>query len=178
MAVTINQTEAAPQDYPATPRGLSTAAVAIATTVWQRIEGYVAHRWTPRAVTWIVEGCGEWVPPLAPATISAIEVWSSADEWETATPSPAPLGGFWLPASGPYRFTATVGDGTVPAAVNEAFKRLAEYLAAQPGTPGAASEHTEVPGVLTTDVSRAPSWMARAMQNSGAGDLLRPYRRA
>ena len=33
--------------------------------VWQRIESYVAYRWTPRAVTWIVEGCGEWYPPLA-----------------------------------------------------------------------------------------------------------------
>ena len=41
---------------------------------------------------------------------------------------------------GPYRFIGTVGNGDVPAAVIEAFRRLAEYMAAKPGKPGATSE--------------------------------------
>ena len=44
---------------------LSTAAAALdADMIWQRIEAYIAHRWTERDVTWIVEGPGEWHPPL------------------------------------------------------------------------------------------------------------------
>jgi len=179
MAVTVKQTESAPGSYPTTPRGLSSAAAALdAKTIWQRLESYIVWRWTTRDVTWIVEGPGEWIPPLAPATIATVEVWSRASEWETATLDASPLGGYYLPCSGPYRFTGTAGGGTVPAAVNEAFKRLAEYLAANPGKPGAASERTDVPGVMTSEVTRAPSWMARAIQNSGAGDLLRNFRRA
>jgi len=181
-AITIQQTEAAPNSYPDAPSGLSTAAQALdADMIWQRIEAYLTHRWTERSVTWIAEGPGEWVPPLVPATIATVEVWSSADEWETATIAASPLGGYFLPATGPYRFTGTVGSGspapTVPAAVDEAFRRLAEYMAADVGTAGATSEQTNV-GPITLSHRRSASWMAMAMQNSGAGDLLRPYRRS
>ncbi|MDP1583929.1 MAG: hypothetical protein Q8M18_10945 [Bradyrhizobium sp.] len=180
MLTTIQQTESLPADYPDAPDGLSTAAAALdSDMIWQRIETYIAHRWTSRDVTWVVEGCGEWHPPLTPATMDTVEVWScGASEWETAELDASPLGGYYLPASGPYRFSASVGGGVVPAAVDEAFRRLAEYFAAEPGAPGAASEREEIPGVRTHEVSRVASWMARAMQNSGAGDLLRPYRRA
>jgi hypothetical protein len=152
------------------------AAALDASVIWQRIEFYVAHRWTERAVTWIVEGCGEWTPPLTPATIATVEIWR-ADAWEAVTLSPSPEGGYMLPG-GSYRFSGTVGDGDPPAAVLEAFRRLAEYMAADPGTPGATSESTNVPGVLTKEVSRSASWAARGMANSGAGDLLRNFRRA
>lgn len=177
-AATIRQTEAAPEAYPDVPDGLSTAAAALdADMLWQRIEFYTAHRWTARDVTWIIEGCGEWHPPLSPATIATVEIWQG-DAWETLTPSPSPLGGYVLPG-GTYRVTATVGDddAEVPAAVLEAFRRLAEYMAADPGTPGVTSETVNIPDVEISEISRSPSWMARAMQNSGAGDLLRPYRR-
>lgn len=178
MAVTIQQTEAAPGAYPATPAGLSSAAAALdPILIWQRLESYIAHRWTARAVTWIVEGRGCWNPPLTPATIATTEIWQD-DAWQAVVLDASALGGYVLPGCGPYRFTGTVGSGVVPASVNAAFKRLAEYMAADAGTPGAASERTEVPDVLATDISRAPSWMARAMQNSGAADLLRNFRRA
>ncbi|TXH45376.1 MAG: hypothetical protein E6Q97_31725 [Desulfurellales bacterium] len=170
MAITLKQTEGLPDSYPAIDP-------AVPDEVWQRIESWVAHRWTERAVVWLVEGCGEWVPPLTPATITTVEIWSDrAKDWEVTTLDAAPLGGYFLPATGPYRFTGTVASGVVllPAAVEEAAQRLSAYMAAVPA-PGIASE--SIPGI--GDVTYAsPSWMARALQNSGAGDLLRPYRRA
>ncbi|MET4254060.1 hypothetical protein [Bradyrhizobium sp. LA6.7] len=178
MACAIKQTESAPASYPATPSGVSSAVTDLATTIWQRIEAYVAYRWTSRAVVWVVEGPGEWHPPLSPATISTVEVWScGANDWEDCTPPASPLGGYWLPASGPFRFTGTVGAGaTVPDNVKEAFKRLGAYMVAKPGTPGARSERISA-GSIDIQRSRSESWMASALQNSGAADLLRTYRK-
>lgn len=177
MATTIKQVEAIPAAYPATPSGLSTAAAAVdADAIWQRIESYIAHRYSSRSIVWIVEGCGEWHPPLAPATITTVEVWE-ADAWEAVTLSPSPLGGYCLPGDGPYRFTGTVGSGTVPEIVAEAFRRLAEYMAASSkGSPGTTRERVTA-GSVTVDKSREASWAAQAMANSGAGDLLRNFRR-
>jgi hypothetical protein len=177
MAVTLRQRESIPDEYPEAPDNLSAAAQAIVTAVWQRIESYVAQRWTERDVTWIVEGPGEWVPPLSPATISTIEVWTNVGEWEAAELSASPLGGYFLPGVGLYRIKATVGGGDVPEAVSEAFKRLAEYMATKPGKAGAASEGISA-GTISLSHRRSASWRAEAMSNSGAGDLLRPYRRA
>ncbi|RDL52103.1 hypothetical protein BLJAPNOD_03254 [Ensifer sp. M14] len=176
MATTIKQVEAIPAAYPATPSGLSTAAAALdPDMIWQRIEAYTAHRYTSRAIEWITEGCGEWHPPLAPATVSTVEVWQ-ADAWESVTLSPSPMGGYVLPG-GTYRFVGTVGSGTVPEIVNEAFRRLAEYMAAaKKGSPGTTRERVTA-GSVTVDKSRAASWAAQAMANSGAGDLLRNFRR-
>jgi hypothetical protein len=174
MAETIKQDEATPASYPAAPSGLSAAAAAIdPAIVWQRIDAYTARRYAARAVTWVVEGPGEWVPPLAPATVSATEIWNGA-AWEAVTLSPSPLGGYVLPGCGPYRFTASVGAGTVPAAVNEAYRRLAEYLASAPQPAGVRQENVEGVGSFEYDLTG----VARAMERSGAGDLLRPYRRA
>lgn len=178
-ATTIKQTEAAPAAYPATPTGLSTAAAALdPEMVWQRIEAYTAHRWSERAVTWIVEGCGDWHPPLTPVTIATVESWR-ADAYEATEISASPLGGYCLPG-GTFRFVGTAGDdeAEIPAAVQEAFRRLAEYLAAtKKGTPGTTRERVTA-GSITVDRTRSASWAAQAMQNSGAGDLLRNYRRA
>jgi hypothetical protein len=180
-ATTVKQTESLPTSYPVAPGGLTPAAEALdPEMIWQRIEAYVAYRWTERAVTWIVEGCGEWHPPLTPATIDTVEIWQ-ADAWEAVTLSPSPLGGYCLPG-GTYRFTGTAGGtdspATAPAAVDEAFRRLAEYLAATlKGTPGLTTERVAA-GSVTVEKSRSASWAAEAMSNSGAGDLLRPYRRA
>ncbi len=183
MAVTVKQIESLPAEYPAAPYGLPAPVAALVKVAWQRVEPYIAWRFSPRAVTWIVDGPGEWIPPLKPATVSTVEIWSGADEYEevTANVNASPLGGYWLPATGPYRVTAEVGtpaNVAPPAAVVEAIKRLAEYLAAEPGAAGATSERTDIPGVISTDVERVASWRARALQNSGAADLLRTYRRA
>jgi hypothetical protein len=173
MATTIKEDEAIPASYPATPWGLSAKAAALdANFIWARIEAYIAHRFAEREVVWTVEGPGEWTPPLAPATITASEVWS-ADAWQAATLAPSPLGGFVLTGCGHYRITADVGDGPVPSCVSEAFKRLAEYLAALMASPGIRQNSTDGLETIEYDASA----IARAMERSGAGDLLRPYRR-
>ena len=179
MVTTIKQTEAAPGSYPTIDTtGWSAAAAALSQDmIWQRLEAYMAHRFSQRDVTWIVEGPGDWVPPLTPATVTAVECWTDGDGWQAVTPEASPLGGYALEGDGPYRITATVGGGTVPAAVTEAFRRLAEYMAAKPGKPGATSESIGA-GSISLRHRRSPSWMAQAIQNSGAGDLLRTYRRA
>jgi hypothetical protein len=173
-ATTIREDESIPASYPAAPSGLSVPAGAIAPAiVWQRIEAYTARRYAARAVVWTVEGPGEWVPPLAPATVSATELWNGS-AWEAVTLNPSPLGGYALPGCGPYRFTASVGGGTAPAAVNEAYRRLAEYFASAPQANGVRQETVEGVGSIEYDLAG----VARAMERSGAGDLLRPYRRA
>lgn len=176
MATTIQQIESEPAEYPDAPSGLSTAGAALASAiVWDRLESWCAHRWAERPVTWVVEGPGEWVPPLTPTTISTVKVWSRAGEWETVTLTASPLGGYCLPCSGPYQFTATVGAAEVPPTVNEAYRRLAEYMAAKPGKPGATSESVTA-GSISIASRRSESWLAGAMANSGAADLLRAYR--
>ena len=181
MAVTLKQTESPPEAYPEAPEGLSTGATAILAAVWRRIEGYVALRTTERDVSWIAEGCGEWVPPLTPATIATVEIWE-ADAWQAVTLPPSPLGGYVLPRVGPYRFTGTAGDddADVPADLAEAFRRLAEYMAAAADLEhaGARTVSETVPDVYTGTIERSPAWMAQALINSGAADLLRQYRRA
>ena len=178
MAETIKQTEAIPSSYPAVPSGLSTAAAALdSAMIWQRIESYTAFRWADRQVVWTVEGEGDWCPPLTPATVTAVEVWEAL-AWTATTPPASPYGGYDFPGEGPYRVTADVGDGTAPAAVNEAFRRLAEYMAEGEKHPGASSFSTSIGGAIDISETRNAAWMARALQNSGAADLLRPYRRA
>lgn len=176
MATTLKQVEGTPSAYPDAPSGLSTAAAALdADAIWQRIEAYIAHRYTSRSIQWIVTECGDWQPPLAPAVISTVERWNG-DEWETATAQPSPVGGYCLPG-GSWRFTGTVGGGTVPEIVDEAFRRLAEYMAASSrGSPGTTRERVTA-GSVTVDKSRSASWAAASMANSGAGDLLRSFRR-
>jgi len=179
MATTIKQIEATPAGYPElpSPSPLSTAAAALdADMVWQRLEQYCAHRWSERSVEWIVEGSGDWTPPLVPATITNVEIWAR-DDWHETEPLPSPYG-IRFPGNGPYRVTATVGaDNEPPSPVWEAFRRLAEYMAQKPGKPGAHSERLTV-GSISLSHTRNASWMAHALQNSGAADLLRYFRRA
>jgi hypothetical protein len=145
--------------------------------IWQRIESYAAHRWTSRAVVWVAEGPGDWSPPLTPATIATVEKWTG-EAWTADMLAPSPLGGYVLAGCGPYRFSGTAGAGVtvVPEAVFEAFRRLAEYMAAR-GEAGVLSERASA-GTITVEKTRAASYAARAMQLSGAGDLLRPFRSA
>ena len=176
MAVTIRQTESAPDTYPDAPEGLSTEAAAIdPALIWQRIESYVAWRGTSRDVEWIVEGEGQWLPPLKPATIATTEGWSD-DAWQAVELRPTALGGYCLPSCGPYRIAGTVGDddADVPALITEAFRRLAEYLAAVSDNPGIRSE--SMPDIWQGEYDNRAR--ARALQDSGAADLLRTFRRA
>ena len=177
MAATLKEVEAIPASYPDAPAGLSTAAAALdADALWQRIEAYCRARWTDREVVWTVEGSGAWEAPLTPATLNTVEVWESG-AWVECTPAASPWGGYDLPGDGPYRITADVGSGDVPAAVNEAFRRLAEYLADEPDRAGVSSYSVNMGGAIEESYQRSPAWSARAMDLSGAADLLRPYKR-
>lgn len=167
MAETFSQIEEAPEDYPNADDN----------ALWQRIEAYCAYRWTPREVVWIVDGPGHWKPPLAPAEISLTEFWQGGTYKPVSIPA-SPFGGLNFPAYGPYRIKAIVGaDNDAPAAVIEAFERLQGYLAASEKISGASRVRRQV-GDVVTSYDRSATWIAQALDKSGAADLLRPYRRA
>jgi len=46
------------------------------------------------------------------------------------------------------------------------------------GHPSHTSHSVEIGDDIKETFDRPATWAAKAMQNSGAGDLLRPYRRA
>jgi len=167
MADTISQVEAIPAAYPVPDRD----------ALWQRIEGYVAHRWTPRSVVWIVDGPGHWRAPLTPVSGLTAEVWNNG-AYEAVTLEASPMGGVVLPV-GTYRITATVGaDNAAPEIVLQAFDRLRAYVEAEAvGVPGASSYSINL-GQISESFRRNPAYMARALEMSGAADLLRNYRRA
>lgn len=180
MIEVLKQTEAVPAHWPAVPDGLSPEAAALDPgMVWGRIEAYLAHRWSAREVVWIIEGESgdEWMPPLGPLVSWAAAHWSGT-AWVAMTLEAGPLG-LVLPASGTFRVTATIGadDATPQAPVLEAYRRLAEYMAEEVTRHGVAS-HSLSEGNLSENFERMPAWRARALQYSGAADLLRPYRRA
>ncbi len=177
MATTVKQEEAQPATWPALPVGLSAAATALDPfPLWARIESHIAFRYTPRTVVWTVEGLDDWTPPLAPATVTLAERWTGS-AWVAVTLAAGPYG-FTFDDPGPHRITATVGGGTVPATMNEAYRRLAEYCAASDASrPGVSDYSVNLDGALTQSWQRNPAHLARALVNSGAADLLRPYRR-
>lgn len=195
MATTLRIVEGIPDSYPQVvePAPLADSQIEkLAINAWQRVEAYIATRWNSRSVEYIAEGPGEWYPKLAPTTISTVEVWRNY-QWETTTLNPDPLGGYELPGEGPYRFTGVVGStNEPPRAVKNAVFRLFEYFLAVDETP----RSQRVTRTFKTDQEpyvepeygqwsyrtaerefHNPQWVARALQYSGAADLLRPYRK-
>lgn len=171
MIETIAQFETPPEAYPAIT-GLTGDALA---TAWQRIEAYTAYRFSPRLVTWLVDSSGgEWVVPLRPATGITAGIWSG-DGYVPVTLAPAP-GGWCIPC-GRFEVKATVGAAPVPAAVATAVKRLADYMAEELPLPAGLRSYSANVGQLSEAVTGDPARAARALQNSGAADLLRLYRR-
>ena len=170
--VLLKETEQEPSARPI-PLGLSEAAAGLDPgAVWRRLEQWICWRWGERPVEWIVEGPGAFTPRLRPATIGTIEQWGDAG-WEPAEAEPRPTG-LYLPEGCTYRITASAGTADpAPADVQEAFVRLSEYLAATKAD-GALGAHEVSDGDYT--IRRPAAWAARAMQYSGAADLLRPYR--
>ncbi|SFP35160.1 hypothetical protein [Tranquillimonas alkanivorans] len=191
MATTIRQVEEKPAAYPPAPtvsgQSLTPDDAAV---LWQRLESYIVHRWTPRQVVWTVEGEGEWTPPLTPADVTSVEVWESG-AWVATTPPAGPLGGYDFPGDGPYRVMATAGDTGVPVEevkppedVLWAFRRLAAYCVSPARHANLLSatsvEEEERAGDGSTarlSYERPATWLGRAIVNSGAADLLRTYRR-
>ncbi len=178
MIDVLKQFEAVPAAYPATSLNLSLDAQMVSSSmVWARIEAYIAHRFTEREVVWTLAGHegDQFHPNLTPVVSSVADIWRT--QWEPLTLESGPVG-LCLPQSGTYRITAQVGGGNVPAPVIEAYRRLAEYMAEVEDKMGVSDYSVDMGGAIRESFKRSPAWMARAMQNSGAADLLRPYRRA
>jgi hypothetical protein len=198
MVTTLRQIESLPASYPVIA-GLSPEAAAIdPAIIWQRLEHYICWRFAPRACEWIVQGPGEWAPPLKPATIERADIWDHvAETWTAAVPPPSPLG--YCLTCARWRFTGTVGQEAtgggfaagfardafavaadpVPAAVAEAARRLAEYWAGAgegSGPPtGVIFETIKFESMEVTQ-RRGANVAAQALFNCGAADLLRPWR--
>lgn len=196
MSATLRITEGEPESYPQVTDPIpstDTPVEKVVTAAWQRVESYIAHRWNSRSVEYIVEGPGEWQPRLSPTTITTTEVWSGG-EWDAVTLDPDPLGGYVL-ENETYRFTGTLGsENEPPRAVKEAVFRLVEYFLAIKETPpkerfmksfGYESRpddplgglHNPGPDQGVNFERHNAQWIPRALQYSGAADLLRPYRK-
>lgn len=178
MADLLKEAEATPATYPNSPPGLSFAAQEINPEImWERIEAYTRTRYTAREVIWTVEGREDehWTPPLSPVASHTAEKWESG-AWVPVTLSDGPVG-LCLPSDGVFRVTSQVGGGNVPAVVSEAFRRLVEYMADDTDRAGVSSYSVNMGGAIQESYTRNAAHAARALQNSGAADMLRPFRR-
>lgn len=168
----LGETENAPAMWPEPPDGLSAAAAAIPEgAVWSRLEKWITRRWGKRGVKWIIEGPCEFIPRLTPAALDTAKKWGGMSTgWETTTPANGPQG--LILGADVYKLTFNVGETSVPPSdVLEAYRRIAEYWAEAEGDAGFTS-------VTDGDFSltRSANAMGRALQYSGAADLLRAYR--
>lgn len=146
-------------------------------SLWRRIEQYIVWRWGERSVSWTLRGEGFFVPPLKPVTVTAVERFNIEGDWVAYTHRPTPFG-VRLGSCGFYKITGTAGtSGNPPEDVLEAFTRMKDYLAAVQGVEhvGATSVAEALPGVSLT-VNRPAQSMARALEYSGAADILKAYR--
>lgn len=187
MVFLRKEVEALPERYPPNYLTFKTAEVIgwFVTTSWERIEAYIRTRYTPRQVIWTIEGNedDEWCPPLSPIVSKTVKKWEN-QAWVSASLSDGPIG-LVLPSSGIFEITAQVGAGDPPNAVLTAHRKLSWYLSTDPELAGNLSYQTsdsyDRPEAYSTSTSkqftRLASHAAKAMQNSGAADLLRPYRR-
>jgi len=185
MAVTLKEIEGTPAAWPDMTRYPRAAMweddmpdahdpVVAPAVVWRMIERWITTRWRSRSVVYTVEGPGQWEARLSPFTVTATDRWTGAG-WEGTTLPPSPLDGFELD-DGTYRITGTAGDTSdVPDDVQEAWRRLHSFLL------GNASEHLDMLATFKTEGDqggeRPRAYAAQALRLSGAGDLLRPYRR-
>jgi hypothetical protein len=176
MVELLKRTEQEPLSFLTLDLTLSEGPAALPPAfIWRRLEDWISYRFSPREVEWILAGPGDWTPDLAPATVTSVESWFQG-QWQAVTLSDAPLG-LELATAGPYRITATVGGGDVPAPVQEAFRRLAEYMAETAPSEIDKSNWLGTWGSWNQQDGKSPNWLAKALHLSGAADLLRSYRR-
>lgn len=135
---------------------------------WARFEAWCSYRWGKREVVWLVHGGGTFRPPLLPAQLTRAERWEN-DAWEELAPTTGPFG-LSFP-DGAWRLTYQVGADHVREDVLEAAQRYESYVAELAGMAGASSMRDG-----DYAVTRAATAMARALELSGAADLLRDYR--
>jgi hypothetical protein len=170
MNLTLQQIEGLPASYPEVGGGIASDDAAVA---WQRVERYIKVRFMPREIVWIVQGdTGEvWYPPVGPVTAIAGEFADGAMPF-TLTPCGT---GYRLPC-GLVKLTATVGAGPIPLGVTNAVSRLAHFYAADMPVTGGVRSYSLSVGDMSESITLSPDRLAKAMQNSGAADLLRGYR--
>ena len=181
MPSTMSVHEGSPASWPYIFPELDADWQVYSDSAWARIESYIAFRWPVRSCVFIVEGPGKWIAPLQPFRATITEVWLDQD-WVPMTLAPNALGGFVLDGVGPYRIIGELGSGVEPPPIiRKAVLRLAEYFKAV-GEMGvedrAANAVTMSVGALGIERQRSTTWVAKALQQSGAADLLRPFRRA
>lgn len=171
MNLNLQQIEAIPETYPAVD-GVTGDALAVA---WQRIEQYIKVRFSEREIVWIVQGDTSrvWYPPIGPVT----DIDGEIIDGEIAFDLTACGTGYWLP-NGLVKLTATVGAGPVPPIVAMAVKRLAAFYSAEIAAPGGVRSYSLSVGDMSESMVLPPDRLAKALQDSGAADLLRGYRKA
>tara|TARA_B100001540_G_scaffold105745_1_gene95316 strand:- start:2949 stop:3512 length:564 start_codon:yes stop_codon:yes gene_type:complete len=186
MVDVIKFEEAEPATWPTLTEiydDASTENTPVMPHVWQRIEDHIAYRWTARSCVWTVQGPGDWRPHLSPVSAVTVEVWDeTTGTWSAVIADPIPADGFYLPREKTYRINATAGDnaGAVPQPVVEAYNRLSDYLVEETVTaiPVGSSAHAlKLGDGIDESITRSPNYVAKALQYSGAADLLRKYRR-
>ncbi len=178
--------EAAPASYPELPvywdEGSDFENIAPLRHLWSRIEKWICWRWSPRQCVWTVRGPGVWEPHLKPVSNLTVDKWDdSTYTWSAATPHASPLGGFCLPERATYKISGTVGDTqeAVPQLVVEAYQRLHGYyneMQRDAAPAGSSSYSLNIGETLAEQIERSPNWKAKALQHSGAADLLRSFR--
>jgi hypothetical protein len=156
--------------YPAAPDDLSTDAAAIEPAViWDRLEAFTNFRWSTTVMDFVVNPDHQvmWHPPYLPFVVDLVN-------GEPADPDE--FGAVELAGRSTVR--ATIGGGDVSEAVKAAYRRLAEYFAVRDEMPAGAQRYAVSIGDISETISKRGDHMARAMQNSGAADLLKKYRKA
>lgn len=156
--------------YPDKPSGLSDDAAAIdEAVIWDRLEAFTNFRWSETVVEFVVNPDHEiqWKPPYVPFVVDLVD-------GEAATPDQ--FGAVTIRNRSKVR--CTIGGADVSETVKTAYRRLAEYFAVRDDMPAGAQRYAVSIGDISETISKRSDHLARAMQNSGAADLLRKYRKA
>ena len=151
--------------YPPAPEGVTDTVPAV---IWSIMENYVATRWSTSEAEFVVYSDGRcaWRPPFVPFSI------------ETVDGEPASLNAFGevMLEPGRHRIVCQIGGKAVTADVEEAYRRLAAYMADPDTRKGYSRYSVNIGGDLSESWSRARN--SSAIGNSGAAELLRKYRKA
>ncbi len=146
---------------------------------FQRVESYIDKRYCERQVEWIVDDVREFEIPLTPYEIISVEHWSNM-KWNAQPIFLSPLG-LEFSGCGQYRVTAKLGVGEnldVPEFVKQALIRYVNYQEQAQDNAGLSQYAVNMDGAIQESWTRSGSAAARALDLSGAADLLRYIRRA
>jgi len=137
--------------------------------IWDRLESFCNFRWSETVMEFVVNPPCEiqWQPPYEPFLIMEVN-------GEPAEPDE--YGAVKIRDKSIIR--ATIGGAVPSATVLKAYQRLADYFAAENEAPAGVQRYSVTIGDISETYSMRSDHLSRAMQNSGAADLLRKYRKA